>query len=347
MLYPDYFDNINDKPFKRYEKLEEKTLRLIAKKIKSILNGDDVYLSPAELEFIYKEIELIGDDVTEIVTQSGVDSYKNDVAIYQKGDKELKPFNENTLAKLAVLSAAEMVRENFKNSNVGIADTPINEYYNKIVTNVRNNKDIASPIINELSTKGLQFIGGNNVSMEVGIRRTITNSINKLSASLSLQNASDMRQDLMELTAHTGARPSHADWQGQIVSLSGRDGYLTLQDIGYGDVTGFLGINCRHNWYPFFEGISIRNYTNEELRNIDPKPFYDNDRFWTIYEATQRQRYIERNIRNAKRKIIVFDELEDERATRERIKLQRYRKEYRRFSNKAGLKLRYDNLYVA
>ena len=28
--------------------------------------------------------------------------------------------------------------------------------------------------------------------------------------------------DLVEVTAHAGARPSHAEWQGKIVSLSGQ-----------------------------------------------------------------------------------------------------------------------------
>lgn len=42
-----------------------------------------------------------------------------------------------------------------------------------------------------------------------------------MTGEISLANAKDMEQDLMEISAHAGARPSHAEWQGQIVSLSG------------------------------------------------------------------------------------------------------------------------------
>lgn len=47
---------------------------------------------------------------------------------------------------------------------------------------------------------------------------------------ISRKNAEDLGCDLMEITAHYGARPSHAEWQGKIVSLSGRKGYLSLPD---------------------------------------------------------------------------------------------------------------------
>jgi hypothetical protein len=33
-------------------------------------------------------------------------------------------------------------------------------------------------------------------------------------------------------------------------------------------VTGLLGANCRHTYYPFFPGISIPTYTKEELKTI-------------------------------------------------------------------------------
>ncbi|MBC8535038.1 phage minor capsid protein [Yeguia hominis] len=56
--------------------------------------------------------------------------------------------------------------------------------------------------------------------------------------------------DWIEISAHG----SHPQWQGKIVSLSGRKGYLSKRDIGYGTGPGFKGWNCRHDWYPFFCG---------------------------------------------------------------------------------------------
>ena len=63
---------------------------------------------------------------------------------------------------------------------------------------------------------------------------------------------------LMELTAHSGSRPEHATWQGQLVSLTGKDvgkkidglHVFSLEQIGYQTGAGFKGWNCQHNWHP-------------------------------------------------------------------------------------------------
>ena len=109
-----------------------------------------------------------------------------------------------------------------------------------------------------------------------------------------------MGWDLMELTAHSGARPSHASWQGKIVSRSGQKGYLSLRDIGYGEATGFKGINCRHDWYPYYKG-SARAYTQKQLNRWKNEKVTYNGQKINMYDATQKQRYFERKIRQDKK----------------------------------------------
>ena len=91
------------------------------------------------------------------------------------------------------------------------------------------------------------------------------------------------------------------------MSLSGRKGYLSLKDIGYGTGDGFGGWNCRHDWYPFFEGISVRNYTEERLREMNAKNIEYNSKRYTEYEISQMQRKFERDIRSLKREAIAYD----------------------------------------
>ncbi|MFQ9178133.1 MAG: phage minor capsid protein [Christensenellaceae bacterium] len=137
-----------------------------------------------------------------------------------------------------------------------------------------------------------------------------------------------------------GARPSHAEWQGQIVDRSGRDRrFLTLDDIGYGAGDGFKGWNCRHDWAPFIPGVSVPTYTQEELRNIDPPPIEYNGKTYTYYEATQRQRRIETAMRKTKREIIAADGagLKDDLAAKS-VLLRRQKEEYINFSSAAGLR---------
>lgn len=60
-------------------------------------------------------------------------------------------------------------------------------------------------------------------------------------------------------------------------------------------------VDVRHTFYPFIDGISERTYTDEELVNIDQPPFTFEGKQYTQYEATQKQREIERTIRKLTR----------------------------------------------
>ncbi len=162
--------------------------------------------------------------------------------------------------------------------------------------------------LTELADDGIGAItypSGHKDTLEVVVRRAVLTGVNQTAGSIGLFNARSMGTDLMELTAHQGARPSHALWQGRVVSLSGRPGYLSLTDIGYGDVTGFQGANCRHSWFPFFEGISEPGYSARELARFAQKALTYKGREMSLYDATQAQRALERRIRRYKTRYIM------------------------------------------
>lgn len=112
-----------------------------------------------------------------------------------------------------------------------------------------------------------------------------------------------MGWDLMQITAHSGARPEHAKWQGKIVSRSGKKGYLSLRDIGYGEITGFKGINCSHDWHPFYKN-STRTYNNTQLKKLANEKVEYNGKEISKYEAQQLQRRMERQIRQDKKDVV-------------------------------------------
>lgn len=116
--------------------------------------------------------------------------------------------------------------------------------------------------------------------------------------------------DLMELTAHGGARPEHAEWQGKIVSRSGQKEYLSLKDIGYGTATGFKGVNCRHDWYPYYP-YSHHTYKNKELNELKNETVVVNGEKMSKYDATQLQRYTERKIRQNKKELVGYQAIID------------------------------------
>lgn len=118
-----------------------------------------------------------------------------------------------------------------------------------------------------------------------------------------------MECDLVETSAHAGARPSHALWQGKIFSRSGTSKKYPdfVSSTGYGTITGLMGINCIHSFYPFYEGISQRAYTDKELEKINNQTVTYNGEKYKLYDATQIQRKMERDIRQNKREIAGYE----------------------------------------
>lgn len=151
------------------------------------------------------------------------------------------------------------------------------------------------------------YPSGRTDRIEVAVRRAVLTGVAKTCRTIGEYNAASCGCDLMELSAHAGARPSHAKWQGQLVSLSGKRGYLSKDDIGYGSGDGFGGYNCRHDWYPFFPGISQRNYTPEKLNQLETMTVNYNGQEIPYYDATQEQRRLERRVRDCKLRLSATD----------------------------------------
>ena len=179
--------------------------------------------------------------------------------------------------------------------------------------------DTARRALNALAAKGVGAItypSGHVDNLDVVVLRATRTGVNQTAGEITRYNADELGCDLMELDAHVGARTgdggqdltNHSWWQGQIVSRSGRHGYLSLSDIGYGDVRGFMGANCAHNWSMFWEGASVRSYTPERLAAINAATVSYNGEEILRYKATQMQRAQERKIRAEKRAFLVAKE---------------------------------------
>ena len=152
--------------------------------------------------------------------------------------------------------------------------------------------------------------------MDVAVRRCVLTGVSQTAAAVSLQQAENAGCYLMEITAHSGARPDHAKWQGQLVTITGKDAgkiidglrVFTLSEIGYGSGEGFKGWNCRHNWHAYYPGFSTPNYTQEELKKLDEPCISYNGKLYTEYEVSQMQRAQERRVRAWKRRCITAQE---------------------------------------
>lgn len=152
--------------------------------------------------------------------------------------------------------------------------------------------------------------------LDVAVRRAIMSGVSQVCDQYDTQSMEYLGTRYCEISAHIGARDieypnpwsSHKKWQGHVFYLSknGEPDPLgkypdLVASTGYGYVDGLKGANCRHRKFAWIEGVSERTYTDEELANIDPPPFRFDGRTYTAYQATQKQREIEREIRKWKR----------------------------------------------
>ena len=165
--------------------------------------------------------------------------------------------------------------------------------------------------IKELCAKGVQVVSypsGHTDHVEVAVRRALVTGVNQAAMAVQDELMDELGCDLVETTAHTGARPEHALWQGKVFSRFGRTpGYVTLEaGTGFGTGAGLGGWNCRHSYQPFFPGYEPA-YSEDDLKEYTKKACTYNGKELTEYEASQQQRYFERGIRRWKREYTAMD----------------------------------------
>jgi len=134
--------------------------------------------------------------------------------------------------------------------------------------------------------------------LDVAVKRALITSARQTTGQLKIQRAREWGSNLVEVSSHIGARPEHAVWQGKIYSIDGGTAeYPNLAaSTGYGTVTGLKGANCAHDFWPFFEGISEQtHFPVDETENA------------RVYEQSQIQRKMEREIREQKRRAVAFE----------------------------------------
>ena len=156
----------------------------------------------------------------------------------------------------------------------------------------------------------ITYPSGHTDTLEVAARRAVLTGVNQTCAKLQLARMEEMDCEFVEVTAHEGARPTHAVWQGRVYHRGGavvQDGerYEDFETAtGYGTGPGLCGWNCRHNFYPFYPGVSVRNYTDDRLAELDARNIPYGGGLYTRYEITQMQRALERKVRKYKRRYL-------------------------------------------
>ena len=321
MLTEKDFIKIEKQAIGIYQNLELQIIEEIATRIANFGYANMVVLNDLriaqEMGYLYEDIvKLVAEynnttveEVNKIFYEAGEKSLKFDDKIYKEAGLQPLPLKQSESIKQVMNAAILRTAGNLQNLCMTTANTAQTQFYNSInmaymevSTGVKSYTQAIIDTISKISSQGavITYPSGAKRSLESAVRTNIVTAINQNCGKLQEIRADEMGWDLMEITAHSGARPEHAHWQGKIVSRSGQKGYLSLRDIGYGEATGFKGINCRHDWYPYYKG-SARTYTQKELNKWKNEKVEYNGKKISKYEATQKQRAFERKIRQDKK----------------------------------------------
>lgn len=212
--------------------------------------------------------------------------------------------------------------------------------------------------VKQLADSGIKVVdyeSGHRDQIDVAARRAVMTGVSQFCAKYTEQSAEYLETPYFEISAHIGARDkgvgwqNHKAWQGRVYSIKAGDKYPSIYEVcGLGHVDGLEGANCRHIRTAFVDGVMERTYTDEELAHIDDGHDVDFEgKRYTAYEATQKQRQIERTARKLKREQAAYKAAgltEDAQAVTSRIR--RLNKEYKAFSNAAGLPLQRERMQV-
>lgn len=159
----------------------------------------------------------------------------------------------------------------------------INTAYVEVASGVFDYQSSIKRALNKMAEKGIKCASyerkdGTIVkySLQGTIKRDIVTAIIQTACRSSMKMCEELDAEYVEVTSHLGARTgdgvnpitNHAHWQGKVYKLEGSDKYDNFYtETGYGDILGLGGVNCRHNFYPYFPGIdepSQPHYDEEE-----------------------------------------------------------------------------------
>ena len=154
----------------------------------------------------------------------------------------------------------------------------------------------------------------------------------------AVQNAAfdEFDVDLVEITSHMGARPLCAPYQGRVFSRSGKSSkYPPLSSTTIGEPAGLFGCNCHHDPIRFDPAVG-QTY-----------PHYNEAENAKAYEASQKQRYYERQIRQRKKDLSLAKLSGDEKViARAKNNLSNAQGRMREFIKDSGNTRRYDREQV-
>ena len=363
MLAPDYLDHAPDRLVLLFQQVEDDILRDVARRISKM----EALTPTANWQlWRYEQTEALRQDVVKklarytgrseaeirrLMQEAATRAMENEDEIYYHYGKEPTPFSENATLQALLNAGYQQTAGTFHNLTATTANTVSGQFeasldraHLKVSSGAFDYKSAVKSAVDSLADtmKYVTYPTGHTDTLEVACRRAVLTGVNQTGAKLQVARADEMGVEFFETTAHGGARPSHAEWQGRQFHRGGAVDYMGKHypdfeaATGYGTGAGLCGWNCRHTFFAIFPELGAPPaWTQESLEALNARDIKYNGGRYTRYEISQMQRARERTVRKYKRRYLAEDAAGAD-TTASAVKLRQARQDLADFISATG-----------
>ena len=332
MLPPSYLDAMPDAFVQLAQQVEDEILQDVARRIGKM--GTLTETADWQL-WRYQQTEAVRENVVKLLAkysgksdaairqlllQAATEAMEREDAIYYHYGLEPTPFEESPALNNLLDAGARQTAGTWQNLTATTANTVSGAFertldvaWGKVATGAFDYKTAVKQAVDSLADEmpEITYPSGHTDSLEVAARRAVLTGVNQTAGKLQEARMDEMNVEFVETSAHGGARPSHAEWQGRRFHRGGAVDYLGKhypdfeQATGYGTGAGLCGWNCRHTFFAVFPELGDPpTWTEESLQELNARNIEYNGKLYTQYEVNQMQRARERNVRKWKKRYL-------------------------------------------
>ena len=332
MLPPSYLDAMPDAFVQLAQQVEDEILQDVARRIGKM--GTLTETADWQL-WRYQQTEAVRENVVKLLAkysgkseatirrllkEAATEAMEREDAIYYHYNLEPTPFEESAALNNLLNAGARQTCGTWRNLTATTANTVSGAFertldvaWGKVATGAFDYKTAVKQAVDSLADEmpEITYPSGHTDSLEVAARRAVLTGVNQTAGKLQEARMDEMNVEFVETSAHGGARPSHAEWQGRRFHRGGAVDYLGKhypdfeQATGYGTGAGLCGWNCRHTFFAVFPELGDPpTWTEESLQELNARNIEYNGKKYTQYEISQMQRARERNVRKWKKRYL-------------------------------------------
>lgn len=335
MLPPSYLDAMPDAFVQLAQQVEDEILQDVARRIGKM--GTLTETADWQL-WRYQQTEAVRENVVKLLAkysgkseatirrllkEAATEAMEREDAIYYHYNLEPTPFEESAALNNLLNAGARQTCGTWRNLTATTANTVSGAFertldvaWGKVATGAFDYKTAVKQAVDSLADEmpEITYPSGHTDSLEVAARRAVLTGVNQTAGKLQEARMDEMNVEFVETSAHGGARPSHAEWQGRRFHRGGAVDYLGKhypdfeQATGYGTGAGLCGWNCSHTFFAVFPELGDPpTWTEESLQELNARNIEYNGKLYTQYEVNQMQRARERNVRRWKKRYLAED----------------------------------------